>query len=246
MSTSETGHAKNVANFQELVNYVIAYGPAYNPSRESIRVTALQELLTNAQKGIVDFDTALSPYSMASAERQTAFEPLNKLSTRLLNALKATDTTSNVDDTAQTLVRKIKGERAANPKTADTAPTEGNTDPGTKQISVAQTSFDNRLENFYKLIIHLQNIPQFKPNETELKPETLLALYDTMNTKNNQAKQAGVALSNARIARNKILYEPLTGLFDIAFDTKSYIKSLFGASSPEFKQVSKIEFKSNK
>ena len=31
-STSETGNAKNVANFQDLVAFVTAYGVTYNPS----------------------------------------------------------------------------------------------------------------------------------------------------------------------------------------------------------------------
>jgi len=53
-------------------------------------------------------------------------------------------------------------------------------------------------------------------------------------------------LSNARITRNDILYKPNTGLVDIAIDTKTYIKSVFGASSPQYKQVSGLEFKTVK
>ncbi|MFZ1693391.1 MAG: hypothetical protein WAT74_09360 [Flavobacteriales bacterium] len=41
-------------------------------------------------------------------------------------------------------------------------------------------------------------------------------------------------LSNARIARDKQLYRLGTGMVDAALDAKSYIKSLFGASSPEY------------
>ena len=32
-------------------------------------------------------------------------------------------------------------------------------------------------------------------------------------------------------------------MVDIALDTKTYIKSLYGATSPQYKQVSKLEFK---
>lgn len=39
-STSETGHAKNVANFDDLVSFVTGYGTAYNPSKASIKLTA--------------------------------------------------------------------------------------------------------------------------------------------------------------------------------------------------------------
>ena len=54
---------------------------------------------------------------------------------------------------------------------------------------------------------------------------------------------ATVPLSNARIARNEVLYKEKTGLVDTAFDVKVYIKSLFGASSPQYKQISKLAFK---
>lgn len=32
-STSETGHAKNVANLQDLISFVTGYGATYNPTR---------------------------------------------------------------------------------------------------------------------------------------------------------------------------------------------------------------------
>jgi hypothetical protein len=32
-STSEVGHAKNVANFQDLIEFVTGYGVTFNPSK---------------------------------------------------------------------------------------------------------------------------------------------------------------------------------------------------------------------
>ena len=45
-----------------------------------------------------------------------------------------------------------------------------------------------------------------------------------------------------RIARDKVLYAEGTGLCDIALDIKNYVKSVFGATSPQFKQVSEVRF----
>jgi hypothetical protein len=244
--TSETGHAKNVANFEELITYVQSYNGEYNPSRGSIKVDALQSLLANGKQRMADFNIALSPYKIAAAERETAFEPLNKFTTRLVNSLKATDTSAQMDNTVKSIARKIKGERAT-PKKKVVAVQQGETaDVSEKEISVAQTSYNNRLENFSKLFVQLQNIPEFRPNELELQPQAIKAFYDNMVEKNNTAILTTVALSNARIARNKVLYEPITGMLDIAFDTKVYIKSLYGARSPQYKQVGGIQFKSNK
>ena len=90
----------------------------------------------------------------------------------------------------------------------------------------------------------LNSIPEYNPNEEELKISTLTALYEDLKAKNTAVVETTTPLSNARIARNDIMYKPLLGLVDISFDTKVYIKSLFGASSPQYKQVSKLEFKS--
>ena len=49
-NVSETGHAKNVANFEKLVVNVSGLGAAYNPSRGSIQLSALNDLLGNAKK----------------------------------------------------------------------------------------------------------------------------------------------------------------------------------------------------
>jgi hypothetical protein len=49
-------------------------------------------------------------------------------------------------------------------------------------------------------------------------------------------------LSNARIERNKLLYSENEGLIDIANGVKSYIKSIFGAASPQYKQLTNLKF----
>jgi hypothetical protein len=236
-STSETGHSKNVANFEQLIAYVTSYGTTYNPTKASIKLPALQTLLTNSKNSLSAVYVAQANYSNAVAARDAAFKPLSKLTTRILNAIKATDTTSQVDDNALTLVRKIQGKRATtvDKTTADTnAP---------KTASTSQMSFDMRLDNLDKLIKLLASIPLYAPNENELKVATLTTLYNDLKAKNTAVQTTTTALSNARISRNDVLYKSLTGLVDITSDTKTYIKSLFGAVNEQFKQVSKLAFR---
>ena len=85
-------------------------------------------------------------------------------------------------------------------------------------------SFDNRIGNMYKLIQLLASQTGYTPNETDLKVTTL------------------TPLSNARIARNTLLYATWTGLVDLAGEVKSYVKSVFGGTSPQYKQVSGLKF----
>jgi hypothetical protein len=65
-----------------------------------------------------------------------------------------------------------------------------------------------------------------------------------MNTANNDALKAENDLSNARITRNKEFYDPHTGLVEIGRGDKLYIKAIFGASSPQYRQVTGISFRS--
>ena len=241
-STSETGHANNVANLENLITSATAFGTSYNPSKESIKLTALQILLANSKETLNSLNISQSAYSNAVAARESAFEPFSKLITRVNNALKASDTTVQVDDSAQTIVRKLQGRRASakitdeEKKALEAEGKEGN------QISATQLSYDSRLENLDKLIMLLESVPYYKPNEEDLKVESLKSLQTGLKAKNNDVVVASIQLSNARIARNELLYKPLTGLIDVAFDFKVYIKSVFGATSPQYKQISKLKF----
>lgn len=53
-STSETGHAKNIANFETLISFCIGYGSSYNPSKEALKVANLQAILTTAKANLAD------------------------------------------------------------------------------------------------------------------------------------------------------------------------------------------------
>ena len=242
-SVSETGHAKNVSNFDSLISSVIAFGKTYNPSKESIKLTALQGLQNTIKNSLNELYSAQAIYSNAVSARHNAFEPLSKLTTRIYNSLRASDTTEQVDKTAQTIIRKLQGRRASAKISAEEKKTLEEQGIEVNQISASQMSYDSRLENFDKLIMLLSTISEYKPNEIELQVENLKEQYNELKNKNTDVVSASVLLSNNRITRNKILYNKNTGLVDIAFDSKIYIKSVFGATSPEFKQVSKLYFK---
>lgn len=115
-------------------------------------------------------------------------------------------------------------------------------DESQKSISASQMSFDNRIENMDKLIQLLSAQTGYTPNETDLKVTTLTTLLADMRTKNTGAINALTPLSNARIARNTILYATGTGLVDTAGEVKKYVKSVFGGTSPQYKQVSGLKF----
>src|SRR5665648_71062 len=108
-SRSEMGHAKNVANFDVLIAFILSYLDVFKPSKSSIQLTSLQKVSQNAKNAMKVVNDAFSAKSGAIAARKVVFAPFSKLITRVINSLESTDTSSVVDDQARTIVRKLQG-----------------------------------------------------------------------------------------------------------------------------------------
>ena len=88
----------------------------------------------------------------------------------------------------------------------------------------------------------LATIPSYAPNEADLKLAAINTLVASMKAQNKAVAIALQPVVNARNTRNAILYTPVTGLVDIAQEVKNYIKSVYGATSAQYKQAAKIKF----
>lgn len=240
-STSEVGHAKNVANFQDLIAFVTGYGPTYNPTKTALKLATLNTLLAASQTKLTDVVTKNTAYNNAVNERLEAFSNLKSLSTRLINALETTDATPQKIKDAKGFNRKMQGKKAA----STAKPADPNT-PAPNTISASQQSYDQQIQHLAGIISVLQSEPSYTPNETDLKIATLSTKQADLITKNNAVSTTYTGVSNSRIARDKTLYNLDTGLVVTATEVKKYIKAVFGASSPEFAQVKGIEFKKAK
>jgi len=241
-SISDTSHAKNVTNLESLISAVITIGATYNPSKDSIKLPALQTLLTNANESLIALKSAESANSTAIDERELAFKPTGSLFTKVSNALKASSSSVQADETAKTILRKLQGKRASAKLTDEEKTALAGEGKEVNQISASQMGYDERVDNFEKLISLLQSIPDYNPNEEELKIETLQALLADLKGKNSEVMKTYFVLETARGVRNDLLYKPLSGVVDISADVKSYIKSVFGATSKQYKLVSKLRF----
>ncbi len=234
-STSETGHAKNVDNLGLLISTIASYGDRYKPSNPSILLEALKKMEADGRAAVLAVNDAMPIYSRATIERDNAFAPLGQLVTRSLNSLRASSSSEQTDEAASAIVRKIRGNRT-------TAKAAATTDVKVATVSTSQQSYDSVLDNYERYVQYIAATPEYAPNEDDIKLPALKALAVELRAKNTACNNAKVAIDNARMARNRVLYTPLTGLVDVALDAKTYIKSLFGATSPEYKQVAKIDF----
>ena len=236
-STSETGHAKNVANLQDLISFVTGYGATYNPTKNALKLPQLTALVTTSQTSLADVITKNTAYNGKVNDRVIAFKDLKSLSTRLINALQTTDATTQKVADAKAFNKKMQGVRAK----AITTPTDPNT-PAPTTISTSQQSYDSQIQHLAGIISVLESETSYAPNETDLQIATLTAKQADLTAKNNAVANAYTNVSNSRISRDTTLYATTTGLFDIASEVKKYVKSIYGATSPQFAQVKGIEF----
>lgn len=241
-STAETGHAKIVANFQTLIAFAKGYGTTYNPAKNSLKIPQLEALLAEAKASLTDVLAKNTAYNSKVNERSVAFRDLKTFSTRLLNALHATEASPQLIDDAKGYNRKIQGQR----KTTLKPVLEDADARAPKLNSTSHQSYVQMVNHFEGLISVLSSEPTYTPNETDLQIATLQAKQAELATKNNEVAMSYTDISNSRIARNATLYTKDDSIFEVASEVKKYIKSIFGATSPEFAQVKGIEFKKPK
>lgn len=239
---AESGHAKNVANFQQVINIVTALGSAYSPVQALILLAALQTVLTEAQAALSAVDTKVSAETIAVDARQASFEGVAKLGTRIYGAVGVLVNDDKFSEDVQSIVRKLRGARAGT-KPVDDPSTPG-VDESKAAHSVSQQSYDNVVATFAELIALVKTkSDEFKPNEDDVKIATLEAKLSAMDTANNAAKIAGIDASNARESRDAVLYDPVNGLVERAMLVKKYIAYAFGKDSAAYQQINALIFK---
>lgn len=236
----ETGHAKNVANFQDLISFCLGYGTAYNPTKNNLRILQLQSLYQKAQDDLDNTKTYKTAFDNATNSRRNTFADLRPLSTRIINGLSVSGADALAIEDAKGINKKIQGTSSRKPVSAQTSPPPqgtGNT------ISTSQQSYDRLIDHFTTFIELLSQSTFYAPNEEDLKIASLQTKLAELKTANTALMDAFAANSNAMISRNETLYNKTAGLVQVAKEVKQYVKSVFGAGSPQYGQVSGLEFK---
>ena len=238
-STSEVGHAKNVANLQKLTEQVTVY-TLYNPPVENLTLVSLQALYTTASTKLTEVEDKRLANKNAIALRQTVFENLKPTCTKIINHLGILGLTEGTLEQAKFLNRLIQGGQ----KKPTTPPNENGETGNT--VSTSRQSYTQQAENFGILLQLLATIPTYNPNEDELKLTNLTTYQASLVSATQAVDQTEAELNLKLIERDNILYADGTGLYTIAQNVKKYVKSLYGATSPEYANVSNIEFTNRK
>lgn len=238
-SVSETGHAKNIANLQDLISFCRGYGEKYNPVKEELKITGLETLYQNALQKLTETQTKKTVFDNATNQRADAFKELNPLATKIVNALAVSANNPMMLNNAKSYNKKLQGRTKAKTENQNL---DENSEPVTKTISTSQQSYDSKINNFFNLLQVLEQSESYSPNEEDLKITSLQTKLTDLQNKNTAHINSYTEYSNARLSRDQVLYNNLTGLCQVAKEVKQYVKSVFGATSPQYKQISGILF----
>ncbi|GAB4338489.1 MAG: hypothetical protein OHK0038_17240 [Flammeovirgaceae bacterium] len=237
-STTETGHAKNVANFREIITIIKSFGAKYQPISDSIKIENLENMANQAEQVLLKLKEAETLYKQVNAALQGLFKNMNPLVTQIMGLLSSSDAKASSIEEARNIAKLITGANAKKKKTEENS--AENTEAKNTR-SVSRQSYDSRLDNFEKLVTVLQNISEYKPNEDAFKVSSLQNIVLQMKNAIKENDEKELIKSQWLEKRNQILYTPETGLVDISIKIKEYVKGAFGGTkSKEYKDLTKI------
>jgi hypothetical protein len=230
-SINEKGHAKNVANFARLISFCEATGQLYNPANTALKIENLNVLLKQSGDSIDSLILAKTKLEDVTNSRQILFSGLQKKSTQVLAIFKSSGATPEAVADVATIVRKLRGERSKGlTRSADE-----------KSISVSRLSFTSKVDSFANILARLKSSKIYNPNESDFKVSSLENLKKA-NTEIDTAQNAyNLALSN----RDRVIYDPNTGLVETAKNIKTYLKGILGTANEDYKKISGIGFETN-
>jgi hypothetical protein len=248
----ETGHSKNVANFEDLINGIELIDTKYKPQSAGLQLPALKEKHANCRSLVETLSKANQDYHLVTNDREKLFQPLGEMCTRIYNSMIAAGANEQTLDNLKSLIRKFRGarkkkvEKAVAPNaTATVAAEQTPVIAAAKTISVSQRSYGNQVDHFSDVVTALSVQSGYQPNETELSVESLKELVVKLRAKNSEAMSAANKLNAVRNDRNQALYGP-DGLLDLAKKSKAYVKSVFGVKSMEYKRMTRLKFSKKK
>jgi hypothetical protein len=243
---NESGDMRLLSNFRQLIDHVSGE-TNYKPANDDIKKPALEAQYTAANAAVEDVPVKMAAYKSALVDRQSTYDDLDPIVMRARNMLKASGAEQSTLDNAETYVRKILGRRkSAKPKPAAGNPAGGANTPATETAakhSASQLSFENRAGNLDAFIEILAGVADYKPNEADLKVTALRALSNDLKTKNNAVSAAFAPLSQARGARDQLLYGKEDSVVSTAQLIKAYVSAAFGTTSQLNKQIKGLRFK---
>lgn len=106
---AETGHAKNVENWQKMIAACTGFGAGYQPTNPDLALASMNTLNTEVEGFMDDVQTDLVPWKNKVADRENIYKGVRPRTTQILAAFKACGADANKVDNVETFHRQVHG-----------------------------------------------------------------------------------------------------------------------------------------
>lgn len=237
----ETGHNKNVTNFEQVIIILISLGAVYNPSQALILIPALEAKLAEAQAALAALDTAEADKKIKINAVQAGFEGVAKYAVNIKRTVEVELNDEAITRNMQTIVNKFSpsGRKTGLQDDPNTPEDESRT-----AQSLSQRSRDNQIAYLADMLALInRRRDDYNPNDAEYTIAGIEAKIAELTALNNAAKTAEAALGNAIDARDAALYDEQTGVLKLVKLIKTQLAKTPGKDSSAYRQVNALEFR---
>lgn len=239
----ETGHNKNVANFETTIIILTNLGTAYAPPQPLISLTNLKTLLAEAKAALGGIDETQSAKIIAVDAVQAEFEDLQKYVVNIKRTAEIEVNDEAFTRDLQTSVNKFSpGGRDTGKEDDPSTPEDESRTP----VSQSQRSRDNQIAHLADIAALVKANPEYKATGTPYEPTAIDDRITALTAANNAANAASAALGIKIDARDEILYDENTGIPARVKLIKTYLALKFGKDSAPYKQIAALEFRAVK
>jgi len=243
MATNQSSINSNVVNLGELIQRISKFGVKYNPPRTDFSIPYLTDLKASGEIVVANSKSADNIDTNSSAARSLALKTMDGLVTRSNNSFSISGAPKQSIKQAASKVRTYRNIRVSAKPTAEQKATAKAEGKELKTNTMHNANIDKKIENVEDYIDFLKKSGIYAPNESDISIEGLTASLNDLKAKQSISSKTSSDADDARMARNILLFTDDTGLVDIAFGVKRYVKSVFGAKSIQYKQISDLKFK---
>jgi hypothetical protein len=236
----ESGHAKNVANFEQVIIILTALGMVYNPGQALILLAALQTKLIEAKAVLAAVDTAEAEKRLRVNDIQAEEAELGKFMVNIKRTVEVELNDPAFTAEIQSIINRSR------PKSRDTGLIDDPLTPEDESRtahSMSQSSRDNQIAGLADIIALLRLRIDFKTNDAEYTLAAIEARFDALTAKNNAAKASNANLGNALDARDAVLYDEETGIIKLVKLIKNQLAVKPGRESTAYQQINALEFR---
>lgn len=239
--SAELRHIKNIDNLQALLDHCLSANIPFNTSTPFFNLRSLNTHIAAARAVLSDIRTYCPAYEKAVMERMQLFGGLPSLVSDVIHAAALSDVGSERLKQLKSVYSNIRTTKPPIPvrtiyKKTSLLPFMNET------FNQSEESFEKRIRLFEKLLTLLGTLNNYFPASPAVQLSHLKQHRMAMAHAHQKVVDALIPLKNACTLRNRLIYEPGTGIADIGTEMKAYLRDQFGKKSAEYLPVAGLKF----